>query len=379
MAASYCDWPRAPRRTSRLGRLLALLTLLLIASATGSAAQTPQPNDPLELQKRAVARIDSVIDRFRRTGDTRLQVSELLQAGAELAASNRALAARQNWSALAFGLIKQGHVHRLQGQWAEAIPLYQSAQEAATRGRDAVRQSDALAWRALAESSRRNLGPAVSIATQAVQLAETTSDKDILAQALDVLGSAQIAQLNLVGAGETTNREVAVAEQATDPTAAYFVYLNRYDVYRALGERCDYNTSFDSCNLAFDRAKADLEKAVSIVRRLGYTGLVQQTDGMLRNLADRQALMRVQQSSHRAITNAAIFQPKKAGDVLVTEKFASGKQEVTPELLALVQSQKQQQQQLRGIVPVNESRDAYTDGVLAEMQGNNDRGAGLTT
>ena len=130
-----------------------------MVSAAGAAAQAPPPNDPLELQKRAVARIDSVIDRFRRTGDTRLQVSELLQAGAELSASNRALAARQNWSALAFGLIKQGHVYRLQGQWAEAIALYQSAQEAATRGRDVVRQSDALAWRALGESSRRNLVP----------------------------------------------------------------------------------------------------------------------------------------------------------------------------------------------------------------------------
>ncbi len=343
-----------------------------MVSAAGAAAQAPLPNDPLELQKRAVARIDSVIDRFRRTGDTRLQISELVQAGTELQASNRALAARQNWSALAFGLIKQGHVHRLQGQWAEAIALYQSAQEAATRGRDAVRQSDALAWRALAESSRRNLGPAVSFATQAVQVAETTSDKNILAQALDVLGSAQIAQLNLVGAGETTNREVAVAEQAADPTAPYYAYLNRSDVYRKLGDQCDYNTSFDSCNLAFDRAKADLEKAVSIVRRLGYTGLVQQTDGMLQNLAERQALSRLQQSSHRAFTNTAIFQPKKAGDVLVTETFASGKQEVPPELLAQVQSQKQQQQQLRGIVSVNESRDAFTDGALAEMQGNRD-------
>lgn len=345
--------------------------LLLILSATVSAAQAP-PNDPLELQKRAVARIDSVIDRFRRTGDTRLQVSELLQAGSELSASNRALAARQNWSALAFGLIKQGHVHRLQGQWPEAITLYQSAQEAATRGRDVARQADALAWRALAESSRRNLGPAVSIATQAVQLAETTSDKDVLARALDVLGSAQIAQLNLVGAGDTINREVAVAEQATDQTAAYYAYLNRSDVYFKLGDRCDYSTSFDACNQAFDRAKTDLEHAASIVRKLGYVGLVQQTDELLRNIVDRRALIQLQQSKHLAVASAAIFQPKKAGDALVTDSFVTGKQEIPPSLLEQVRSQKQLQEQVRGIVPVNESRDAYTDGVLAEMQGNND-------
>jgi len=355
----------------------ACLILLLVLSATVSAAQTPQPNDPLELQKRAVARIDSVIDRFRRTGDTRLQVSELLLAGAELAASNRALAASQDWSALAFGLIKQGHVYRLQGQWAEAIPLYQSAQEAATRGRDVVKQADALAWRALAESSRRNLGPAVSIATQAVQLAETTTDKDVLARALDVLGSAQIAQLNLVAAGETTNREVAVAEQATDPTATYFAYLNRSDVYLKLADQCDYNTSFDVCNQALDRAKSDLDRASSIVRRLGYPGLVQQTDQFLRNLSTRRAMVQSNRSQHTTLTNTSVFQPKRAGDVLVTEKFAAGAQQVPPALVALVQSQQQFERQLGPLAGVNDPRTAYVNGVMAEMQGNND--AALTS
>jgi hypothetical protein len=247
--------------------------LLLILAATVSAAQT-LPNDALELQKRAVARIDSVIDRFRRTGDTRLQVSELVQAGAELSASNRALAARQNWSALA-GLTKQGHVHRLQGQWPEAIVVSKRAGRGVC-GRDVVRQVTPSRG-GLSRVVTRNLGPAVSIATQAVQLAEATSDKDVLARALDVLGSAQVAQLNLVGAGETTNREIAVAEQATDPTAAYYAYLNRSDVYLKLADQCDYNTSFDACNQALDRAKSDLERASSIVGRLG-TGLVQQTD-----------------------------------------------------------------------------------------------------
>jgi len=348
-----------------------------MVSAARAAAQEPPPNDPLELQKRAVARIDSVIDRFRRTGDTRLQVSELLQAGAELSASNRALAARQNWSALAFGLIKQGHVYRLQGQWAEAIALYQSAQEAATRGRDVVRQSDALAWRALGESSRRNLGPAVSIATQAVNLAETTSDKDILAQALDVLGTAQVAQLNLVGAGETTNREVAVAEQAKDPTAAYYAYFNRSDVYLKLADQCDYNASFDACNQALDRAKSDLERASSIVRRLGYTGMVQQTDQFLRDVATRRALVQSHQSQHATLTNTGLFQPKKAGDVLVTEKFAAGAQPIPPALVALVQSQQQLARQFGALAAVADARIAYTNGVLAEMQGNNDAALGF--
>jgi CHAT domain-containing protein len=354
----------------------AISILLLILASTGTAAQTP-PNDPLELQKRAVARIDSVVDRFRRTGDTRLQISELIQAGAELAASNRALAARQSWSALAFGLIKQGHVYRLQGQWPEAIALYQSAQEAATRGRDVVRQSDALAWRALAESSRQNLGAALSNATQAVQLAETTADKNILAQALDVLGSVQVAQLNLVGAGDTMNREVAAAGQATDPTAAYYAYFNRADVYFQVAGQCDYNRSFDACNQALDRAQADLQRASSIARRLGYGGMVQQAEQILRDVIARRAMVQSQQSLQTSIAGTTLFQPKRARDVLVTDTFVAGTQEIPPWLIAAVRSQEQLERQLGPIAGVHDSRTAFTYGALAEMQGNNDAALGL--
>lgn len=350
----------------------AISVVLLILSSTAGGAQTPPPNDPLELQKRAVARIDSVIDRFRRTGDTRLQISELVQAGAELAASNRALAATASWSALAFGLIKQGHVHRLQGQWPEAIALYQSAQEAATRGRDVVRRSDALAWRALAESLRQNLGAALSAATLAVQLAETTSDKNILAQALDVLGSVQVAQFDLAGAADTTNREVAIAGQATEPTAAYYAYLNRSDVYLKFANQCDDTRSFDACFQALDRAQADLQQATGIVRRLGYGGLVQQTEQFRRDVATRRALVQSQQSQSAAIAKTQVFQPKRAGDVLVTEKFIAGTQAIPPALVEMVRSQKQLETQLGPLAGFSDSRGAFTDGVLAEMQGNND-------
>ena len=313
---------------SRLGRTLALLTLLLMVSAAGAAAQAPPPNDPLELQKRAVARIDSVVDRFRRTGDTRLQISELVQAGTELPASNRALAARQNWSALAFGLIKQGHVYRLQGQWAEAIAFYQSAQEAATRGRDVVRQSDALAWRALAESSRRNLGPAVSIATQAVQLAETTSDKDILAQALDVLGSAQIAQLNLVGrrrddeprgcgrrTGDRSDRRLLCVSESFRRLSQARRPMRLQPVVRRVqpGARSRQGRS---------RAGAS-----SIVRQAWlHAAWFSKPTQFMRDVADRRALVQSQQSSTPRFTSTGVFQPKKAGDVLVTDKFAAGAQ-----------------------------------------------------
>src|SRR5262245_31314582 len=130
--------------------------------------------DPIELQNRAIQRIDVFVETFRKTGDMRSRLPDLAQADAELSASNRMLAARSDWSALAMGLIKQGHVYRMQGQWQPAAQLYTMAEEAARRGNNVVRQSDALAWRGLAYSSMRNVGQAVADATQAVRLAETT-------------------------------------------------------------------------------------------------------------------------------------------------------------------------------------------------------------
>ena len=115
------------------------LVLMTLVTVTAAAQTAGAPGDALELQKRAVARIDAVVDRYRRTGDTRLQISELTQADAELTVSNRVLVNRQDWSALAFGLTKQGHVYRLQAQWQQAIVLYKTAQAAASRGRDVVK------------------------------------------------------------------------------------------------------------------------------------------------------------------------------------------------------------------------------------------------
>src|SRR6185503_2120787 len=128
-------------------------------------------DDPVALQRLAITRIDAFVDQFRKTGDMRSRLRDLAQADAELSASNRLLAARGDWSALAFGLMKQGHVYRMQGQWQNAIPFYRQAEDAAKRARNTVHQADALAWRALAQSSQRNVGQALADATEAVRLA----------------------------------------------------------------------------------------------------------------------------------------------------------------------------------------------------------------
>src|SRR5262245_9948927 len=88
--------------------LASLILLPALAAAQG---------DPLALQQQAIRRIDAFIDHFRKTDDRRSRLPDLAQADAELTASNRALAARGEWATLAHGLIKQGHIYRMQGQW----------------------------------------------------------------------------------------------------------------------------------------------------------------------------------------------------------------------------------------------------------------------
>jgi CHAT domain-containing protein/tetratricopeptide (TPR) repeat protein len=343
------------------------LVCLLILPATAVAQ-----GDALALQQQAIRRLDGFVDHFRRTGDMRSRLPDLAQAEAELAASNRALAARSDWSALALGLTKQGHVHRMQAQWPNAVALYQQAEDAAKRGRDVVRQADALAWRALAEASRRNVGQAFTDASQAVRLAETTDDKEVLARALDVLGTVQIAQRDLTGAADTLNREVDIARQVKDPMTAYYAYLNRSDIYLKIGERCDFQRAFEPCYQALDRARADLQQALAIVRGLGYGALARQTEEFIGNVEARRQLVKSQQTMHQSLQKTDVFRPQKPGDVLVTEKFGAEPMAVPPLLTQIYQESKRYEKQAGGFADVAQVRSQYVEGLINAMRGNND-------
>jgi CHAT domain-containing protein len=297
---------------------------------------------------------------------------DLMQADAELAASNRMLAARSDWSALAFGLIKQGHVYRMQGQWQNAIPLYRQAEETAKRAGDLVRQCDALAWRALAESSQRNVGQAFADSTEAVRLAETIDDMDVRARALDVLGTVQLAQLDLAGAADTLNREVILSARAKDPITPFYAYLNRSDVYLKTGEKCDYQRSFEPCYQALDRARADLQQALGIVQKLGFAALARQTEQFIGNVEARRGLFRSQEGLMQTLQKTALFHPKTGANVLVTDRFVAPPDAIPPMLNQLYQASKRSEQQLGGFADVVEARTQFIEGLMNEMRGNND-------
>jgi CHAT domain-containing protein len=342
--------------------------LCLLAGAPPAFAQ----GDPIELQRRAIQRIDAVVAEFRRTGNFSLASPELAQADRELVASNRALATRGDWPALALGLIKQGHIYRMQSQWQSAITLYQQAEEAARRGRSVSNQSDALAWKALAETSRRNNGQALADATQAVRLAETIEDKDVFARALDVLGVVQVAQGDFAGAADTASREMAAASQAKDPTAAYYAYLNHSEVFLKTAERCDYQREFEPCYQALDKARTDLQQALGIAQKLGYSGLARQTQEFIGNVEARRALIKSRESSHRSVEKASIFHPRKASDVLVTERFVAPPGDIPPLLTQVYEASKRMEKQAGGFAMTSEVFSLHTDGLMNEMRGNND-------
>ena len=337
-------------------------TFALIAAAQG---------DPLELQRRAIQRIDAIVDHARKTGELASRKPDLTQAEAELAASNQMLAARGDWLPLAVGLIKQGHCYRLPGQWDRSISFYELAGKAALRAGNPGRQAEALTWKASAELSRRNLGQAAADARQAVQNAEKAADNDLLAHALEVLGLVQVSQLDLAAASDTFNRDVSVAQKARDPLLLYYAYLGRSDVYQALLNRCDPRRASEACQQALERARADLEQALSIVKPRQFDSLAKIAEMQLEEFELTFRVNQRREKDFAALQGA--FHPKTVRDVLITERFVRARVDVPPSLLAFQQEtnswlKKQGVAELAVIKPLSD----YVQGVLSEAGGNSD-------
>ena len=242
-----------------------------------------------------------------------------------------------------------------------------AAEDAATRARHVAYQSEALAWRAPTENDRRNNGQALADATQAVRLAETIDDKDRLAQALSVLGAVQIALGDLAGAAATVNREIAAASQAKE-SAAYYAYLNRADVFMKTAERCDYQREFEPCYQMLDKARADLQLALGVARKLGYSGLARQAEEFIGGVEVRRALVKRRESSGLSRKNASIFHPKKPTDVLSTEKFVAPPGDIPPLVAQMYESSKRLEKQAGPFAAISDVLTQYTDGLMSEMR-----------
>ena len=106
----------------------------------------------------------------------------------------------------------------------------------------------------------------------------------------------------------------------------FYAYLDRAEIYQKLAEKCDYQRTFEPCYEALKLAQVDYERALAVAKKLGYSGLAQQTEGFLRRLGQRRELIQSQEALHKNVLQMAIFHPKKPSDVLVHEQFIAGSQ-----------------------------------------------------
>ena len=345
------------------------LSVLFLASP--SLAQ----NDPLALQQQAIKRIDGYLDFVRKTGDFKSRLPDLAQADSELTQSNGIFETRKDWFALALGLTKQGSIYRLQGQNQQAITFYKKAEDVAKLAQDRERQAEALSYLAQTELNMKDYGPALAEAKEAVRLADAAGDMGILADTLQTLGSVQIDVRNLDGAAETVKREIETAVKSKDTLKEYNAYYNRSNVYRGIAAQCADKPIYEVCRQALDRMMADLQKALSIVENLGFSYLVQITKDEMDNGEAQKKLLVSREQSYRRVEEAkAVWHPKKAGDVLVQQRFILPLEMRDPGTLKFLNQVKQEADEQKKKSPYATSTDAlsYTiEGQMKEMQGDN--------
>ena len=297
-----------------VGRVFMILSLVALSALSVA-------DDATLLQQNAIARIEAFVEHFRKTGDFQSRVADLQQAEAELTASNRAFAARGDWSAAAHGLVRLGQIQRMRANWESALAHYRQAEATARRASDAALQARALIGLAQTEAQLRDYGSAAVHAAQAVNLSGPVADKKLLFDALSVAGQIQVSQGNLNAAVDTLNRAFVVAQGLKEESSLFYSHLDRADVYFKFARECDYQGNYESCLEAIERARADYNAALNLARKLGYAGLAKSTEGFLRNLQRQEQLVQAQRSFERSLRQTAVFAPEKPGDVLVTEEF----------------------------------------------------------
>ena len=342
----------------------------LLAGALLAVSFPALAADPLLKQRDAIARIDAFIDHFRKTGDYRSRVGELQKAEHELTSSADAFTAQKDWPSLTLSFIKLGQIQRMQGRWDKAIFYYQEAERAARQADHAAYLAKALVGRAQAEAQLREYGAAMAHAEEAVQLSTPLQDKSYLFDALDVSGQIQISQGNYNAAAEFLNRALLLTSAMKEESLLFFGYLDRADVYLKIAEKCDYQRDFDPCYQALQRARQDYQQALSLARKLGWTGLARQTESFLKEADLREELIKSQQRVHGTLKKTDLFHPKGPSDVLVTERFAPEASDIPPVVAQLYQEAQRFSDRAGGFASTVVARELYVQGMMHEAQGN---------
>jgi len=208
---------------------------------------------------------------------------------------------------------------------------------------------------------------------EAVRLGASCGNKVFYFEALDVAGQIEVKRGNLVAAGEDLDRALAMSGQIDDKQQLYLGYADRGDIYFQRSFKCELDRAFDVCYQLLELSRADYQKAIVLTRELGYEFFAGLFQDLLKGLDVRKDVIQKEQSNDQG-TEAKMFSPQKAQDVLVTERFTFGG--LDAKSLAFVTSAEKNTQDLkaqmqqRGLLAQDlNPLDVFSRGQLAENRG----------
>jgi CHAT domain-containing protein/tetratricopeptide (TPR) repeat protein len=353
-------------RSQRLGHMIVLFALIVFTSSPHGAS------DPKQLQDQAIKRIDLFVEHFRKTGDFKTRVAELLApAQNELVSSHQGFNAVGDLSGAALSLIKLGAIQRALSQWQAALEVYQEAVKTARAAKHTAHHADALTGLAMTEDNSRNSASALVHIAEAIELAGSVSDKKYLFEALSVKGEVLTRQGNLAAAADSLNRALELAPQVTEEKL-FYPYLDRGDVYQKLADQCDFQKDISVCQEQYELARADYERAGAVAQKRGWTGLQKLTDSFVSSLATKQAMLQSQGRMGEMVKQSGLFHPKRAGDVLVSEQFAIVNPDVAETLTPIYEEAQRYERLAGGFADISAARIAHTDGLMRQARGDLD-------
>jgi CHAT domain-containing protein len=340
-----------------------------ISGQSGSRAQ--------RLQADGIAKIDHWTNYVRRTGDAKGTVGELAAAESDLRTSLDLYLKDKDYAGAAWSTIKLGNIKQLRSEFNQAATDYQTAIELAQRANRIDYETKALARIAYVELQLDRMDAAKDHSRQAMDLGVNCGNKAFYFEALDVAGETEIKLGNLVAAGEFLDRALAMSAEVEDKQQLYMGYMDRADIYYNLAAKCDYQRYYDVCYHSLDRAREDYRKGLAITDELGYQFISKVFNSLLKDLDEREALLRGTQRSSQTLGDTKLFSPHKAGDVLVTESFAAGSS--SPQDLAFFEAAFKQLQDWRSrlrqqglTTPDLNPSELQLEGQLAQMKGNDE-------
>jgi len=314
------------------------------------------------LQQSGIHRIEAYIEHFRKTGDLQSRKPDLGTAARELMASHDAFVRLGNGGAAAFSMIKLGDAQRLRDDVRQAMQCYERGLRLAKQANVVTNQALALLGQGRAEAYvQKDYPAAAKHFGEAAQIAADLPDSTHLFNALSGLGSVEVSQGNLIGAADTYSRAFTLLPKLKDQTLYFYAYLDRGEVYQKLGEKCDYQRSFQPCYEQLDLAKKDYEAALEIARKLGYNGLAATTEHFLGELEMRRSMYKSTERLSQKLEQSGIFHPRQPGDVSVSDQFTTSAAGMPAGLTALLQQ--------AGVLTAGDSRSHFLRGQFFSMQG----------